>query len=359
MGTYALRVRGGFKENSWTTMRATEFGPVLPDALVALPGWGAGIITQLLLSALMYGAQSLRSCMLLGLVAGVATVGCGGDGEEALPAALYGDWSGGNSSVSRLRFSEGGRIDLNEGQCAGEYQLSALDEDVATLDSGYINCPGVMDGYISDATVRLTEDGLTISGPVVNGDWTSGVASGDIDASEGDIVESTGSEEVDEGPPDTYPGGFELLFNWTCDDVIAQVADYTMPEIAIFEFRGEDGPVGQPNGDGLDAGGCDVVSDDFSISFRYVAKLAPGAQSGIWRDFENYSFEADVAAEVPGAEIAELFSASENLALRVRLGQHELLLEPLPSTLPDGYSSDDLIYFAREFVDIATALEPG
>ncbi|MGF1598156.1 MAG: hypothetical protein ACFCVK_14700 [Acidimicrobiales bacterium] len=89
----------------------------------------------------------------------------------AMPDSLYGTWEGGNTTVDTLRLSDGGRIDINDGTCAGSYHLSAMDTNIATLDTDYIRC-GLMDGYILDAIVEVDGNALTIDGPVINGTYT-------------------------------------------------------------------------------------------------------------------------------------------------------------------------------------------
>jgi hypothetical protein len=114
-------------------------------------------------------------------LAGVARVGVGlglglavaagcSTGSGELPGALFGTWSGGNSSVSSVRFSDGGRVELNGGECSGEYLLSAVDGSVGKVRSGYIQCPGVMDGYF-EATVEVDGDSLNVDGTVINGNY--------------------------------------------------------------------------------------------------------------------------------------------------------------------------------------------
>lgn len=93
-------------------------------------------------------------------------------GADELPDSLTGRWEGGNESVSVVRFSSGGRIELNDDQCHGAFELSAVDGNRADIDTGYIECPPIMDGYITDATVNLDGDTLTIDGPVINGTYS-------------------------------------------------------------------------------------------------------------------------------------------------------------------------------------------
>ena len=70
--------------------------------------------------------------------------------------------------VSTVRFSDIGRIEMNDGACSGEYELSAIDGGVANLRTGYIRCD-VMDSYLQGVTATLEGDSLTITGPKING----------------------------------------------------------------------------------------------------------------------------------------------------------------------------------------------
>jgi len=98
-----------------------------------------------------------------------ASTGCSAS-AKGLPESLHGTWKGGNDEVSTLRFSEGGRVELNEGECAGEYRLSAIDGNKGTINSGYINCGSIMDGTFQ-ATVTTSGDSLTVKGSVVGGEY--------------------------------------------------------------------------------------------------------------------------------------------------------------------------------------------
>lgn len=91
-------------------------------------------------------------------------------GAKNLPESLFGTWSGGNSDVHEVRFSNGGRVELNGGQCAGEYRLSAVDGSRGSVRSGYIQCGQIMDGYFT-ATVTVSGDSLVVDGNVINGSW--------------------------------------------------------------------------------------------------------------------------------------------------------------------------------------------
>jgi hypothetical protein len=97
----------------------------------------------------------------------VPLTGCSG-GSQDLPDSLYATWTGGNDTVSSVRFSDGGRVEINGGQCSGEYAMSAVDGNVATVRSGYLNCPPIMNGYF-EVTVTVQDNSLTIDGPVING----------------------------------------------------------------------------------------------------------------------------------------------------------------------------------------------
>ena len=103
--------------------------------------------------------------------AGLVVVSCTQD-PTGLPGSLNGTWEGGNRTVSVVRFTDGGRIEMNDGQCHGEFQLSAVDGNRADLDTGYIQCPPIMDGYIFDAAITVDGDSLVIDGPVINGTYS-------------------------------------------------------------------------------------------------------------------------------------------------------------------------------------------
>lgn len=106
---------------------------------------------------------------LLFAAAGFIAAACGAS-NKGMPEGLYGTWDGGNNLVSTVRFSDGGRIEMNNGACSGEYELSAIDGSVANLRTGYIRCD-VMDGYIQGATATVDGDSLTITGPKINGSY--------------------------------------------------------------------------------------------------------------------------------------------------------------------------------------------
>lgn len=91
-------------------------------------------------------------------------------GAAELPESLYGTWNGGNREVTSVRFSDGGRVELNNGQCAGEYSLSAVDGNKGSVRSGYIKCGQIMDGYFT-ATVNVDGDSMTVTGSVINGQY--------------------------------------------------------------------------------------------------------------------------------------------------------------------------------------------
>jgi hypothetical protein len=102
-------------------------------------------------------------------VLGLTLVGCSG-ASNSMPDALYGTWVGGNNLVSTVRFSDGGRIDINDGQCVGEYGVTSFDTNIADISTGYIRCP-LMDGYLLDVTATRTDDTLTITGSLINGTY--------------------------------------------------------------------------------------------------------------------------------------------------------------------------------------------
>ncbi|MDQ3576193.1 MAG: hypothetical protein M3443_01015 [Actinomycetota bacterium] len=91
-------------------------------------------------------------------------------GAKELPESLYGTWNGGNREVTSVRFSDGGRVELNDGQCGGEYRLSAVDGNKGSVRSGYIRCGRIMDGYFT-ATVTVDGDSMTADGSVINGQY--------------------------------------------------------------------------------------------------------------------------------------------------------------------------------------------
>jgi hypothetical protein len=113
----------------------------------------------------VYIQAATFACLCLGPAA------CG-TGSDELPASLIGTWEGGNDSVSVVRFTDGGRIELNDGQCHGAFEISAIDENRADIATGYIECPPIMDGYITDAAVTVDGDTLTVDGPVINGTYS-------------------------------------------------------------------------------------------------------------------------------------------------------------------------------------------
>lgn len=94
-------------------------------------------------------------------------------GSKQLPESLYGSWNGRNREVRAVRFSNGGRVELNNGECGGEYRLSTVDGNKGTVRSGYIKCGQIMDGYFT-ATVTVDGDSLTADGSVINGQYKRG-----------------------------------------------------------------------------------------------------------------------------------------------------------------------------------------
>ena len=104
---------------------------------------------------------------LIVLAACLLVTGCG---ATTMPSALFGTWNGGNDVVHSVRFSSGGRVEINGSACAGSYSLSAIDGDTGTLDSGYIDCSGIMNGYFTD-TATVTGGSLNLQGDVLNGTY--------------------------------------------------------------------------------------------------------------------------------------------------------------------------------------------
>ena len=100
----------------------------------------------------------------------MASVGCGSTGGNALPGSLYGSWKGGNSQVTQVRFSSGGRIDINNGKCSGGYRLSAVDGNTGTVSSGYLECAPLMDGYFR-VTVVVNGSSMNVTGDVIGGSY--------------------------------------------------------------------------------------------------------------------------------------------------------------------------------------------
>jgi hypothetical protein len=91
-----------------------------------------------------------------------------------LPDSLFGAWEQSQGSVARLELSDGGRIELTlrDGtECVGDYGLSAMSDTEAILSTGYIQCPGLMDGYEMGADISMDGDILAIRG-VFGGTYT-------------------------------------------------------------------------------------------------------------------------------------------------------------------------------------------
>ncbi len=167
-------------------------------------------------------------------------------GEAGFPETLNDDWSGGNTAVYEVRFSAGGRLTIN-GACSGAYELSAIDDEmsVATLETDLIDCPGVMNGFVTDATVEVDGDTLMISGPVLNGTYvrgkseeeTSSAVSGNS-ASNEDLLEDT----------DTLP--MELLSDDDCIrlggeiEQLAGVNITTVSRLKLSDFSIDAGALG-------------------------------------------------------------------------------------------------------------------
>ncbi len=108
----------------------------------------------------------LRSVLLYVGLLGLSLGACTQTAKE-LPESLYGTWNGGNNAVKSLRFSDGGRVELNGGQCAGEYRLSAVDGNKGRVRPGYGQ---IMDGYFT-ATVTIDGDTVSATGSVINGTY--------------------------------------------------------------------------------------------------------------------------------------------------------------------------------------------
>jgi hypothetical protein len=107
------------------------------------------------------------------VVLGGLTASCSSGGSDALPGSLFGTWNGGNNVVHSVRFSNGGRLEINGPACNGYYQLSAIDRTVGTVNSGYLNCGSIMDGDLA-ATVTVTGNSMTVTGAVINGTYQRG-----------------------------------------------------------------------------------------------------------------------------------------------------------------------------------------
>lgn len=91
-----------------------------------------------------------------------------------LPQSLFGSWSKDGGTVAELSLSDGGRIEmvLHDGtECAGSYGLSAMSDDEAIISTGYIQCPGLMDGYEMGGDISINGDTLTVHG-VFGGTYT-------------------------------------------------------------------------------------------------------------------------------------------------------------------------------------------
>ena len=112
---------------------------------------------------------SMRFVGLLALASCVSS--CSSGQPNALPNALFGTWTGGNNLVHSVRFSEGGRLEINDSSCSGEYQLSAVDGNLGTVSSGYMDCGSIMNGYLT-SNVTVTGNTLTITGAIINGTYT-------------------------------------------------------------------------------------------------------------------------------------------------------------------------------------------
>jgi hypothetical protein len=106
-------------------------------------------------------------CLVLAIL--LLAVACS-RGASGLPESLYGTWRGGNDAVSSVRFSSGGRVELNGGSCAGEYTLTAVDGETGSVHSGYIDCVPVMNGQFT-ATVTVKGNTMIVEGAVINGSY--------------------------------------------------------------------------------------------------------------------------------------------------------------------------------------------
>jgi len=102
-------------------------------------------------------------------VAGLLLFAMAGCGSHGLPDSLHGSWTGGNSTVQSVKFSDGGRVELNGGECSGSYTVGSIDGDVGSVRSGYIKC-SLMDGYFeTDLTVK--GDTMTVTGSLLRGTY--------------------------------------------------------------------------------------------------------------------------------------------------------------------------------------------
>lgn len=117
---------------------------------------------------------SLFSLLSVGIVviSGLDFSACSSN-SDGLPGSLFGTWNGGNNVVHSVRFSDGGRLEINGGSCSGDYQLGAVDGNVGTVTSGYIDCGHLMNGYLTD-TVNVSGNSLTLTGDVINGTYQRG-----------------------------------------------------------------------------------------------------------------------------------------------------------------------------------------
>lgn len=94
----------------------------------------------------------------------LATAGCSEE-AETFPDALLGTWTKESGAIAQLSFSSGGRVDivLQDGTaCSGDYGGNSSDTN-ATVESGYIDCPGLMDGYAT-TEFRLSDGDLVGDG---------------------------------------------------------------------------------------------------------------------------------------------------------------------------------------------------
>ena len=121
-------------------------------------------------------ARRWQASLVTGLIVGGLGLspGCSSSSPKALPDSLYGTWQGGNDKVTSVRFSSGGSIELNgKTACDSTYTTSAIDGGRASVRSGYLNCDGIMDGYLT-AEVTVTDKALTASGYPIGGTYVRG-----------------------------------------------------------------------------------------------------------------------------------------------------------------------------------------
>ncbi len=115
----------------------------------------------------------LAGVLLVLVVLGGLAASCSSGGSDALPSSLFGTWNGGNNVVHSVHFSNGGRLEINGPACSGYYQLSAIDRNDGTVDSGYMNCGSIMDGDLT-AAVTVRGNSMTVTGAVINGRYERG-----------------------------------------------------------------------------------------------------------------------------------------------------------------------------------------